>query len=170
MAMVPIGATADQVCRLGDNALNRGELLNSLAFYQAALDRDPDHVRARCGLGVASLRFGNAREAARHFRLAIEVAPADRWARLLLAEALTLAGDLDQAEAVCRALLDADADSGQAHSRLGIINALRGRIADADECFARAVACDPGRAEYRTNRARLAELAGELEAMAAGRG
>ncbi|SDZ72912.1 tetratricopeptide repeat protein [Rubrimonas cliftonensis] len=79
-----------------------------------------------------------------------------------IAEALA-AGDIDRAETLIQARLEAEPDDALAWELLGVASALSGDAAGADAAYARAIALDPGRLTAWIKRGDLADAYGDME-------
>ena len=82
-----------------------------------------------------------------------------------LHSALTLhqAGDLDQAEALYRQILDADPNHADALYLLGMVAFARGSMAEAERLIGRAIACDDRNATYHCHLGLVFDATGRTE-------
>lgn len=84
-----------------------------------------------------------ARELATQVRACLDLVPGDARLRLMWADCLQTAGNLDGAVGVLAALLDDDPESAAAHHRLGMVRAELGEFDAAIAHMLRAVTLDP---------------------------
>ncbi len=147
----------------------------AVASFVAVLTRRPDDPWARQGLEFVARRDTDAvpREWPDRRRLdrmvtalaaIADADPADGTAWVNLGNARRTAGDLDGALAAFdRAIQGNPYDAGAWNDR-GIALAAAGKAAEARASYDRAVALDPGAVAPHQNAARLARLAGDLDA------
>jgi tetratricopeptide (TPR) repeat protein len=77
------------------------ELTGAVEDHEAAVLAVPDQPHLRAGLGAALLRAGRPGEAVEHLRAAVGGNPLDNASARTLVQALTAAGQRDEADAVC---------------------------------------------------------------------
>ncbi|MBL9085875.1 MAG: tetratricopeptide repeat protein [Planctomycetia bacterium] len=147
----------------------------AVAAFVVVLAKRPDDAWARQGLEFVARRDADAvpREWPDRRRLdrmvaalraVAEADPSDGTAWVNLGNARRTAGDLDGAlDAFERAVAGNPYDAGAWNDR-GIALAAAGRPADARASYARAIELDPGAVAPHQNAARLARLAGDLDA------
>ena len=82
---------------LGRNMLVRGQLVDAIGQFQAALELNPHDVLSHTNLGVALLQNGQADSAMRHFRQALAINPAYPEAHNNLGNVMMRTGDVDGA-------------------------------------------------------------------------
>ena len=128
---------------LGHVLRELGEQREAGARYREAVELDPARADSHCNLGYALLDVRRVADAAASFRSALALQPDHLSASLGLAAAVRVQGLADEAEASCRAALAAHPRSAAALSLLGELYADRGRFAEAQELFERAIALDP---------------------------
>lgn len=127
--------------------------------YREALRSDPALVPALKGLGVLLLATGRAAEAVEPFRAALGTNPADDDARVALARAQRLSGDLAGAAATLGEA--AGGNDPVLLNEAGAVAYARGLWAEAESLFRRAA--DGGLAQAQANRS-LAAAASEVVA------
>jgi predicted O-linked N-acetylglucosamine transferase (SPINDLY family) len=133
--------------------------------YRAAVALAPGWVEAWIGLGMAlrPVDAVRAREALSH---ACALDSGNLQARLNLANVLADIGDLAQAEALLRDVVEAEPGSEEALLRLGALLPRCGRDHEAAACLRRALDVNPLSAEAAARLATLEAAAGRLEAAA----
>lgn len=133
--------------------------------YREALRADPALVPALKGLGVLLLATGRPAEAVEPFRAALGANAADGDARVALARAQRLSGDLAGAVAT----LGEAASAGDALllNEAGAVAYAQGRWDAAEALFARAAEAAPGLAQAPANRALAAAASGIVARLAA---
>lgn len=147
----------------------------AVAEFLVVLSKRPDDPWARQGLEFVARRDADAvpREWPDHRRLdravtalaAIAAAdPSDGTAWVNLGNARRTAGDLDGALAAFDHAVEGNPYDAAAWNDRGIALAAAGRAADARASYERAVELDPGSVAAHQNAARLARLAGDLDA------
>ena len=127
---------------LGDALRDQGEQREAASVYRQAVQLDESRADSHCNLGYALLELRRVADAAASFRSALALQPDDVPAHLGLAAVLRVQGLAAEAEASCQAALAAAPQSSAALSLLGELYADRGRFAEAQELFARAIAND----------------------------
>ena len=120
----------------------QGEQREALELYRQAVQLDPARPDSHCNLGHAFLDLRRVAEAAASFRSALALQPDNIPAHLGLAAALRVQGQPEAAEASCQAALAAEPGSPAALALLGELCADRGRFAQAQQLFERALAAD----------------------------
>ncbi len=122
-------------------ALGRPE--EAEAEYQAVLELNPAHAGAHAGLGQAARRRGDRAAALGHFQAAWDADTTQIWAGMEAAAELCHLGRLDQADALCGAVL-AQAP-GQPVALLGLANCARkrGDLLASLDLHRRVLAADP---------------------------
>lgn len=153
---------------LGVLLRERGELGEAVDAFRRALEIDPDAPAVHAALAVAYGRLGRAGEAAAALAEADRLDPvrsAAARAGLALGLALDLAreGRLDEAERELAALVETY-PSAEAWYNLGLVRARRGRPAEAEAAYERALALDPDHAPALNNLAIALAAAGDLAA------
>lgn len=124
------------------------------AACTAALARASDEPGFLLRRGLIARRRGDRAAAIAQFRAVLRQQPDNAWARLELSLDLLHDGQLDEAEAICRALLAAGTSTAQARIRLGLAARRRGDHAAALDHFEAALAAEPGDGWARQERDR----------------
>lgn len=119
---------------------------------------------ARAALGFSRLGQGDGAAAAAELRVAFERAPDDLAVAIGLANLLMKQGARDEALAVGRRALAAQADNPVAHNFVGALHAARGERAEARIAYVRALELDAGFTPSQLNIARLDLSEGRFEA------
>lgn len=119
--------------------------------YEMAIRETPDDPALHDDVAVLYLELGRAREAAAHFRRALELRPESSAAHYNLATALLVLGALDEAIREFERALALDPEYANAHNNLGHALAARGRREDAQAHYREVVRLQPDHAEARNN-------------------
>jgi serine/threonine-protein kinase len=106
---------------LGNALSAEGRVVESLAYYRAALALRPDNAGGRVTLGFALLHAGQTDEALAAFRRAVELSPTSTSRRLCLMRALAVVGRWKEAEAECRRALEIDPKSHLPFEHLAVV-------------------------------------------------
>ncbi|CAH0306237.1 tetratricopeptide repeat protein [Roseomonas sp. CECT 9278] len=138
-----------------------GQLDEAEQACRAALERFPERAELLMRLGIIARRRGDRVGAAAQFQAVLNANPGHAVASLELAWDLLHLGALDEAEAVCCALLASDPRNAQAHIRLGLVARARGELEIALNAFEMALGLAPG---DRWATQEIAWTRGELEA------
>ena len=134
-----LGAASE---RLGDNAA-------AIESYQAALAQQPQAFVAELSLGRLLLVEGEAAEAVKHLRRAIELDSEKGQPQLYLALALVKTGQQQNAVAAAeRAQSLGTLENADFHDALGAVFQELDRESEAQRCFKQAVTMDPGKEDY----------------------
>lgn len=120
------------------------------AAARAAVTIAPNSVEAWTALGSA-LAGSDAAAASAAWRHAINLGPATAEPHFLLGSALSAAGAHDGAISAFRSGLQKDADHPGLLNNLALALEKVGRLAEAEECFRKAIARHAGLAEARAN-------------------
>ncbi|MGH9660780.1 MAG: tetratricopeptide repeat protein, partial [Bryobacteraceae bacterium] len=125
-----------------------GQLAESAAVHEKALEIDPQLAQAHINLISLYGRLGRPERAEQHYRSAIALNPN-------LAEAYYNYGVLRASEEAFRKALDINPNYAEAHGNLGDLVQRRGDLAGARRHFEKAVALKP---DYRVARFHLARI------------
>lgn len=129
---------------LGKALQAQGKLDEAAVCFESAVHLDPDATDDRCNLGKIYLDQRRLDEAVACLRQATGTGSAHALlARTLLAYALYDQGNIDEAETVCREVLQLNPSDVFACSKLAGVLKDQGRIEDAVDCLRRAVAAAP---------------------------
>ena len=143
---------------------------DSFTLFQHALEVTEDNAIAHLNLGSAFLATGDADAAERHFTQAAALDPRRLPARIGVADALALRGELGSAIAAYQRVLQMKPDDPLASGRYGIALLRAGRIAEAQRPLEIAVAAYPGSAPQHAALAVVyAELGRRRDAIASNR-
>jgi tetratricopeptide (TPR) repeat protein len=112
--------------------------------YGRAHDLDPQEFRWAYYLGAVQFQQRKYAEAAGSLRVALDRAPEDDPARLLLARALLETGDCEESRRAFQVLLEKHDRLAEAHYGIGRCEAAVGRTPAAVESYRRALALDAG--------------------------
>jgi tetratricopeptide (TPR) repeat protein len=134
----------EALINLGNVLRECGLRRESLAAYQQALALDPKRADSHHNVGQALLESRRTQQALDSFRQAIRLQPRHSAAHLGLAAALRFQRRPTEAEASCREALAIAPDSPEGLVLLGELHADRGRFAEAQELFERALSRDSG--------------------------
>lgn len=133
------GATASRA-RDASALLRSGSLRSAIDLLTAIVSAAPADAEGERLLGIAEWADEHFEESAAHLRKAVEGNPRDERARLALADVLTTAGRLDEAERVLRDIVDVFPASGLGWYRLGRLYHTREQYPQAVAALERAAA------------------------------
>ena len=149
---------------VGTELQAQGKLDEAIAFYNAALARDPNDAVTRSNLGAALADKGRLDEAIAQYRTALALAPEDADSHFNLGNVLADSGQHEDAAHHYRRAIELRPNRVEAVNNLGLLLAATGRFDDAIALFQRALAIDPQFTDARTN---LANAHNDLGAMLA---
>ncbi len=130
---------------MGSAALQRGDARKALEAFGRILQADPQHARARAGIGECLVRAGDWAGGMAHLRQALELDATLVEPRVLLGLGLRLQGHLEQASAMFDEALGLAPEHVEALYQRGLI-AKNTRDPDlARQCFSRARQIDASR-------------------------
>ncbi|MGQ0733785.1 MAG: tetratricopeptide repeat protein [Acidobacteriota bacterium] len=141
----------------------QGKLDEAIAFYRAALARDPDDAVTRSNLGAALAAKGQLDEAIAQYRTALELAPHDADGHYNLGNALMAQGKLAEAAGQFREALRIEPELTEAHINLGNALAGVGRTEEAADYYRRAIELRPDAVEAINNLGLLLAGQGRLD-------
>jgi tetratricopeptide (TPR) repeat protein len=121
----------------------REALAGALTEYRQAMDHSLDFAFAGHNLGNLAARLGDAPEAERYYRIAIQIDDLFYPAKANLAVLLNAQGRNEEAEALLRSILDAYPEQHEVAYSLGLLLAEMGRYVEAESYLARAAAGMP---------------------------
>ncbi len=149
------GGEVDAQLARGASALRRGDVVDAMKAFQAALQLDPDSWEAHEGLGQAWRASGDLQAAQRELRLALSSAHAGASAAGHLADLIPLLPDEQRREAWT--WLGAHATASLA-IQLKVAGEARraGDLVTVGEALNRALALDPSHLRARVEQIRLA--------------
>jgi len=143
-------------------SLAQGRPTRALTLLVEAVERFPDDVVARTGLGEVLKVRGELAACEAVYREAVERFPDALVARTGLGEVLKARGDLAAAEAVYREALLRFPDAVVARTGLGEVLKVRGDLAAAEAVYREAVEQFPGDAVARTGLGQVVKARDEL--------
>ena len=115
----------------GNRAQRAGQFREALAFYQKAVELDPQNPLAHHNLGAALGRAGDHRRALHHLQRSLELNPSSPHARFDLATALSRVGRLELAADQFSRALEIDPSDLEARFRRAMVWAHLGRRQEA---------------------------------------
>ncbi|MDR3438541.1 tetratricopeptide repeat protein [Telmatospirillum sp.] len=136
---------------LGMALQNRGENAMAEAAFQAILDRDPGHLKARGALEVLYIQMGRPTEAEAVCRAVIGDTPDNVPARSNLAAALFDQGRFGEALAAVKSAIVFQPDFACAYNGLAVTLQTLGQLAESSSAYRRCLSLDPNYAEARHN-------------------
>lgn len=139
--------------RSGDHAAAESLLL-------ASIEAAPTRAEFRVNLGNLLRSTGRSREALQQYRLALELEPGSRPARLAMARLLLETGAPGQARDEASALTTQNARDAEAWHVLGAAQRALGQLQDAESSFRRAIEIRP---QYAVARHNLGALLGQMQ-------
>ena len=129
---------------MGWVSANKNDHTAAVAFYDRILDKNPDHLMALQGKGVASTALHNEKQAERIFRKILTLQPGNQYARAELGIVELNRGALDKAEALfSKALADGHAEYTCPYEGLGLVYLRRGEFEKAKRNFKKAISLNP---------------------------
>lgn len=140
---------------------DRGQLAAAAAYYQRALDVQPDYVSAYINLGGVLAAQNRNPEAIEHFRTAARLDPDGVTAHFNLAFVLGVSGRLEEAIASYRQALRSRPDFAPAHNNLGQVLAAVGRVDEALAHLREAARLLPDSAEIHQNLGQVLQARGD---------
>lgn len=143
-------STADQRIEEGLRRHRAGDLEAARAEYRAALEVEPDHVRALRLLGTLCWQLGDAAGALERLDRAFALAPADVDVVKARGAALLLAGRAHEAAAAFATVLAHDPDDTESAFNMGLAEQRLGNRAGAAALFRRVLVRRPDFAPART--------------------
>lgn len=125
-----------------------------------AIELNPGHATARSWYSLLLAGMGRGEEALRESRRASELDPLSVIVTGNVGWHCYLMRDFDCALAHYRAALEVNPSWGPAHRSIGMVEAVRGRYAEAIRSVERAIALEPNRPDYLADLAYVYALAG----------
>lgn len=116
-----------------------GRLTEAAAWYEQALDQEPEDHGSLVQLGVLRIQLGQHVAAAQVLRQALALRPEDGFAHYNLGNALYFQGDLSAALAQFQQAVQCDASFADAHHNLGFIQEQLGLRQEALRSYEKAV-------------------------------
>lgn len=147
---------------LGLSAWKAGELERAVRGLEAALERDPDHVKSLVNLSRVLLELDRPQEAREPVRRAVETAPRSADALRVAGNVAEETGDTETAVRRYRQALAADGSDAWSANNLGLLLVRQGRFSDALGPLARAVELRPDVGVFRNNLGVALERTGHL--------
>jgi len=139
----PPGLEADKLLERGRQSESAGQLVEALAYYEAAVAVAPGYAKALMDLGHALEALGRPAEAIQALDAALSSAPANPFANYNLGRMLYLSGELDRAEVLLRAALAARPEFPEALVALASVLEARGDLAGSRVALEDAIARRP---------------------------
>ena len=142
--------------------LNQKKTSQAVLTLEKGLAIDPDHVEALILYGNINQTLNHKDKAKQAYARAIELAPAkEERVYLLLGNILMEEGDLDSALDLYQDLVEVFPASFAGHFFIGKIHAEKGRPAEAEASFTRALTLEPELEEGRFELLKIYKAAGE---------
>ncbi|MGH2358182.1 MAG: tetratricopeptide repeat protein, partial [Candidatus Limnocylindria bacterium] len=148
---------------VGTELQAQGKIDEAIAFYRAALARDPNDAVTRSNLGAALAANGQLDEAIAQYRTALDLAPNDADSHYNLANALMAQGKLVDAAGQFREALRIEPGLVEAHLNLGNTLAALGQTEEAADHYRRAIELRPDGVEAVNNLGLLTAAHGSLD-------
>ncbi len=146
----------------GAEALQRGDVEESLLWLRTAVKVDPELSNAWVNLGVALRRQGDHEAAEEAYRKALDVDPRTYSAYQNLASLLRLDGRLEEARAYEELLASLPTRNPFTYLALGDLSLMAGRVEHAEKLYRRAVRLNAKDAEAYAALGHLAAARGDL--------
>ncbi|HUB66459.1 MAG TPA: tetratricopeptide repeat protein [Candidatus Methylacidiphilales bacterium] len=135
--------------------LQKGQLDEAMAQFQAVKRMKPDIAEAYCNCGNIFVRKGELDKAIPEFQKALEIRPNYAEAHENLGDVFVQEGQIDKAMAELGEALKIDPDNAGTHSSLGVALAQKGRIAEAMAQFQQALRLNPNDPGAQNNLAKV---------------
>lgn len=165
-ATVPDSATAQN--NYGTALVKVGRADEAKAYFERALELDPDYVEAHANLAARLAAEGRHEAAIRQFELALRGDPKLEPARRGLAQSLAASGRHEEAVKAYRRLVVLDPDDAETRAALGAELVALGDDAAAGEELHRALELEPELARAQLTLGTIAQRAGRaVEAIGA---
>jgi tetratricopeptide (TPR) repeat protein len=148
---------------VGTELQAQGKLDEAIAFYRAALARDPKDAVTRSNLGAALAAKGQLDEAIAQYRTALDLAPNDADSYYNLANALMAQGKLVDAVGQFRKALRIEPGLTEAYLNLGNALVALGQTEEAADHYRRAIELRPDGVEAVNNLGLLLAAQGRLD-------
>ena len=150
-----VRVAADQLNRLGLDAVRRGAPQRGRQLFEAASRLDDGSAAAHQNLGAVASMMGRPDDAVRHTERALEIAADSVTAWVNLGRYELIRRHNDAAGVAFQRALDLDSTLAVAWSGMGAVEANRGRRRLAADHLLHALALDPTLEEARINLAKL---------------
>lgn len=169
---------ANDATARGFTLLEEGQYSYAMGAFHDALEKEPDHARARYGLGLVFIETGYVDGAEREFKKAVAIDPSFGDAYLGLGRLYYKLGrPTESEESILLASRHGAGESPQAHYLLGLFARERESEWEAETHFRSALREEPDNVEFRLalvdllrERGRYDEALAELEREKFGRG
>lgn len=148
----------------GRALLQQGNTVQAAAAFDRAIARDSNYWPAYLDRGIVRLQERDGYAAIQDFEAVLRIVPAHAQAHLLLGNAWSLTGKVDQAMACYRRAAQANPDYADPHYNMGTLHYYRNQLAEAIECHKQALARNPGFALAHSNLGIAQEASGETKA------
>src|SRR5262245_21047607 len=132
-------ATVNEAIKLAISHHQGGRIHEAEQIYRQILGDDPRHAGAHHLLGLLELQRGNPQLALDLISRAIQLDPAQAVFHVNLGETHRTLGCLAEAEVSYRDALAIQPDGAEILNNLGTILQALGRIAEATDCYSRAI-------------------------------
>jgi Flp pilus assembly protein TadD len=128
-----------------------GDYNSEVTIWQDTVEKRPNNPQARCQLGSALLRAGDAQKAVEEFVQALRIKPDDAAAQNNLGNALLQAGNAQEAIEHYEQALRIQPDFAEAHNNLAIALVQLGRLSEAISHNEQALRINPNNTEAHNN-------------------
>lgn len=132
-----------------------GDYKAARAYCRDLIEKAPDHVLSHVCMARAMLVWRRSSLAFEHVDRALALAPNDHEARLVLADARRIQGDLPGAKDAYAQVLALRGDSAEAHQGLGLLYVAFGKLDEARAEFQKALAIAPDDPDTQMELSRL---------------
>ena len=136
---------------LGLDFQEKGQLEEALAYFQKAIDINPEYEEGHANLGNILLLKGRLDDSLFQYRKALEINPKDPEAYYDLGVAFFQGGQTDEAIIHFQKALEMKPDFAEAHNNLGAAFNKKGQIEDAIFHYRRALEINPDLASAHGN-------------------
>lgn len=133
----------DTLNALGVVLKDRGRAEEAIECWRKALQVEPRHAVAYNNLGVMLRLMRCPRQAAEYLRKAVQLDPRDAMSAANLAHALIDLGQLGEAEAMARGIIEREPQNAEGYLMRGFARVYQGRVEEAIEDFLESHRCAP---------------------------
>ncbi len=158
--MAPRSSKAEALNTLGMNAVQRGEIRESLGLFEQAVAIDPAYADAHYNLGKALKDLGSFKAAAEVLRRVVKLLPSDGDAWYVLGNTCAALEEPDEAERCYRTALRLRPDDTRIYNNLTVTLQALGHLDEAHAVASVGLALNSGYPDLHYNRGLVSLLKG----------